>query len=97
MRSRWKPGERELLLIGPPPATDAFVLGDGFNLRQVIFNLIDYALKYNQPEGLVNIFAQIENQSVIIQVPMPGSELPPRTCRTYFDRFFRVDKSRSRP
>lgn len=79
-----------------PPATEAFVLGDGFRLRQVVFNLVDNALKYNRPEGSVNITFEIENQAVIIQVTDTGIGIAAADLPYVFDRFFRVDKSRSR-
>lgn len=79
-----------------PPAAEAFVLGDGFRLRQVVFNLVDNALKYNNPEGLVTITVQIENRSVIIQVADTGIGIAAADLPKVFDRFFRVDKSRSR-
>jgi signal transduction histidine kinase len=78
------------------PATEAFVLGDGFRLRQVIFNLVDNALKYNRPEGLVNITVHIENRWVIIRVVDTGIGIAAADLPQVFDRFFRVDKSRSR-
>ena len=79
-----------------PSATEAFVLGDGFRLRQVVFNLVDNAIKYNRPEGLVNITAVIENRLVIIQVADTGVGIAAADLAQVFDRFFRVDKSRSR-
>lgn len=79
-----------------PPATEIFVLGDSFRLRQVVFNLVDNALKYNRAEGLVTITVHIENRSVIIQIADTGIGIAAADLPKVFDRFFRVDKSRSR-
>jgi len=85
-----------VLINWTPPDTDAIVLGDDFRLRQVIFNLVDNALKYNRSEGVVNITVQFESQSVLIQVADTGIGIAPADLPHIFDRFFRVDKSRSR-
>ncbi len=79
-----------------PPAADVSVLGDVFHLRQVFFNLIDNALKYNRPEGSVTITVQIENQEGIIKIADTGIGIAAADIPKIFDRFFRVDKSRSR-
>ncbi len=79
-----------------PPAAEAFVLGDSFRLRQVIFNLVDNAVKYNRPEGSVTITERIENRLVVIQIADTGPGITAADLPKIFDRFFRVDKSRSR-
>lgn len=79
-----------------PPATDAFVLGDGFRLRQAIFNLVDNALKYNRTDGSVTITVQIENRSINIRIADTGIGIAAADVPKVFNRFFRVDKSRSR-
>ena len=85
-----------ILINWTPPAAEAFVLGDGFRLRQVVFNLIDNAINYNHPEGSINISIQIENRSVMIQVADTGVGIAAADLSHIFDRFFRVDQSRSR-
>ena len=89
-------GRQGIIINWKPPATEAFVLGDGFRLRQVVFNLVDNAIKYNRPEGLVNITVQIENRLVIIQVADTGIGIAAEELPQVFNRFFRVGKSRSR-
>lgn len=87
---------QDMTILWEPPATETSVLGDGFRLRQVIFNLVDNALKYNRPEGSVTITVHIENRSVLIQVTDTGIGIAAADLPNVFDRFFRVDKSRSR-
>ncbi len=79
-----------------PPSTETFVLGDAFRLRQVVLNLVDNALKYNRPEGSVTITVRSENRSVMIQVADTGIGIASTDLPKVFDRFFRVDPSRSR-
>ncbi len=85
-----------IIINWTPLAAEAVVLGDGFRLRQVIFNLVDNALKYNRPEGSVTITVSSEDRSVIIQVTDTGIGIADEDLPRVFDRFYRVDKSRSR-
>jgi signal transduction histidine kinase len=62
----------------------------------VIFNLVDNAIKYNLPGGSVEITVQIENRLVIIKVADTGIGIAAEDLPRVFDRFYRVDKSRSR-
>ena len=73
-----------------------FILGDTFRIKQAIFNLVDNAIKYNRPGGSVNISLSTENQLGIIQVADTGIGIAKDNLSKIFDRFFRVDKSRSR-
>lgn len=79
-----------------PPASQVFVLGDSFRLKQVIFNLVDNALKYNRSSGFVTITVHFENRMVSIQVADTGIGIATGDIPNVFDRFFRVDPSRSR-
>lgn len=89
-------GRQGIIINWKPPGTEAFVLGDVFRLQQVVFNLIDNAIKYNQPGGSVNITVNAKDQSLIIHVADTGIGIAAADLLRVFDRFFRVDKSRSR-
>jgi two-component system, OmpR family, sensor histidine kinase ArlS len=78
------------------PAAETLILGDAFRLQQLIFNMVDNAIKYNCPGGSVNVEFHTENQSVIIQIADTGIGIASEDLPRVFDRFFRVDKSRSR-
>jgi signal transduction histidine kinase len=72
------------------------VRGDAMHLKQAIINLVDNAIKYNRPGGAVRLSARAEGQSVIVQVSDTGIGISLEDLPYVFDRFFRVDKSRSR-
>ena len=55
-----------------PPVNETCILGDAFRIKQVVFNLVDNAIKYNHPGGSVNITLHTENRSAIIQVADTG-------------------------
>ena len=79
-----------------PTDSNLSVRGDAMHLKQAVINLVDNAIKYNRPGGSVKLSAQADGQSVIIQVSDTGIGISPEDLPHVFDRFFRVDKSRSR-
>ena len=85
-----------IILNWKPSAVEVAVSGDTFQIKQVIFNLVDNAIKYNRPGGSVDITVQIENRLVIIKVADTGMGIATEDLPRVFDRFYRVDKSRSR-
>lgn len=59
-------------------------------------NLIENAIKYNKQEGLVRVYNKGESNNVIIVVEDTGIGIPKESIPLVFERFYRVDKSRSR-
>ena len=72
--------------------------GDADRLRQVINNLIDNSLKFTLAEGhvLVTMRPDDERQQVVLRVTDTGLGIGPEDLPHVFERFYRVDKSRSR-
>lgn len=69
------------------------------DLYQIIFNLMENAVKYNLPGGRVMVIAHCiggEKGCVIIRVEDTGLGIPDEDLTKVFDRFYRVDKARSR-
>lgn len=75
---------------GLPP-----VRGDRFKLEQAFINLIDNAIKYTE-KGRVTISAGVRNHSLIIDIADTGIGIPQDHLSRVFERFYVVDKSRSR-
>ncbi len=70
---------------------------DPDRLRQVLFNLIDNAVKYGRPAGKVKITARVMNDSFTeVCVEDDGPGIPADARARVFERFFRADKARSR-
>ena len=65
---------------------------------QAIGNLLDNAIKYNKPGGQVFVRALVENEkrNIRIEVEDTGVGIPPDDVPRIFERFYRVDKARSR-
>lgn len=72
------------------------VLATGDDLYQVAFNLIENAVKYNLPEGKVFVTLRKSQTKVILKVEDTGVGIPEEDLSRIFDRFYRVDKARSR-
>jgi two-component system, OmpR family, phosphate regulon sensor histidine kinase PhoR len=77
---------------------DCGVMGYRFRLEQALVNLLDNAVKFNRPDGEVNIACgETENGRVWISVSDTGIGIPSDEIKRIFERFYRVDKARSRP
>lgn len=75
---------------------DCFVMGSADDLYQIIFNLVENAIKYNCPEGLVELTVSGDAEEVVICVEDTGIGIPEEDMPHIFARFYRVDKARSR-
>lgn len=74
------------------------IWADPDRIHQVIQNLVDNGIKYGQPGGNVCVRANRSNNndSVIIHISDDGPGIPENARQRIFERFFRVDKARSR-
>ena len=72
------------------------VLGERDNVSQIVLNLMENAVKYNNPEGRVDVYVYPENESVILRVEDTGPGVPEEDMPRIFERFFRIDRARSR-
>jgi two-component system phosphate regulon sensor histidine kinase PhoR len=73
-----------------------YVTANKIRLEQVLVNLIDNAVKFNRPGGEVWIEAEPANGQVRISVSDSGIGIPSAELPRVFERFYRVDKARSR-
>ena len=65
-------------------------------IHQIVFNLVENAIKYNQPGGKVTVRLMIVEKTVVLNVDDRGVGIPVEDIPHVFDRFYRVDKARSR-
>lgn len=70
--------------------------GDSDKITQVFTNLIDNAIKFNREGGWVRISSTEEGPYVRVTVSDSGCGIPPKELSRIFERFYRVDKARSR-
>ena len=70
--------------------------GDAERIGQVVTNLITNAIDFNRDQGEVHLSARVENGSILLTVADTGQGIPAEDIPHLFERFYRVDKSRSR-
>ncbi len=97
---REKAQRGDVVLAKELPADLPLILGDADRLQQVLINLADNAVKYTPAGGQVTVRARaLENgaaPSVEIAVADTGIGIPPDDLPRLTERFYRVDKARSR-
>ena len=72
------------------------VYATGDDLSQVAFNLMENAVKYNRPGGKVMVRLYRDGDEIVFQVEDTGVGIPEEELGKIFNRFYRVDKARSR-
>ena len=75
---------------------DSTVLITEDDLYQIVFNLIENGIKYNQSGGSVTVSLGIREDSAFLRISDTGMGIPPEALSHIFERFYRVDKARSR-
>jgi signal transduction histidine kinase len=86
--------EQGLRLVIQVPETLA-VQGEKGGVRQILSNLVDNALKYT-PAGEIRVSARQEGDRAVLEVIDTGIGIPAADLDRIFERFYRVDKDRSR-
>jgi signal transduction histidine kinase len=69
---------------------------DAHRIKQVLFNLLDNAIAHTGKGGTVMVKALEKNNTISISVSDTGRGIPPEELPMIFERFYRVDKSRTR-
>lgn len=72
------------------------VRGSRMMLEEVVYNLCDNAIRYNNPGGFVKMEVGINAEGVVLVVKDNGIGIPAEHQERIFERFYRVDKSRSK-
>ena len=75
---------------------DCSISGNYDSIYSLIFNLVDNAIKYNKTNGKIIIKLQEVSNNVILSVKDTGIGIPKEDLDRIFERFYRVDKSRSK-
>ena len=73
-----------------------YIKGDKDGLERVFTNIISNALKYTPSGGEINIFSSKMYNDIIVKISDNGIGIPKEQLPNIFDRFYRVDKARSR-
>jgi len=85
--------QQTIAIDAPQPA---IVQADRLVLRQAIVNVVDNAIKYSPPRGQVRIAVSVRPSDVTVSVEDSGPGIAPEDVERIFERFSRLDRSRSR-
>ena len=75
---------------------DLFLYGDRIKLNQILYNLMDNAIKYTPEKGTIHVSLKKEEEELVWRVRDNGIGIPEEDQEHIFERFYRVDKARSR-
>jgi two-component system sensor histidine kinase SenX3 len=78
------------------PPGELWIRGDERQLLSAVGNLVENAVKYSHPGGSVQVRTRVDDAAVEIMVADQGVGIPSRDLDRVFERFYRVDKARSR-
>ena len=88
--------EKAGLTLNASIAKGVSLYGDESKLSQVVYNLIDNAIKYTPEGGVITVTMKADGRNVVFSVKDTGVGIPQEDAKHIFDRFYRVDKARSR-
>jgi two-component system sensor histidine kinase SenX3 len=95
-RGRSVDGGRGVEISAFDPPEDLWIRGDERQLLSAVGNLVENAVKYSHPGGSVQVRTRVDDVAVEIMVADQGVGIPNRDLDRVFERFYRVDKARSR-
>ena len=88
--------KRQGLGLSLTGSAELLVRGDRSQLISVFSNLVDNAIKYSEIGGIVNVSSTIKGEEIMVSVTDHGIGIAERDQKRIFERFYRVDKARSR-
>jgi two-component system sensor histidine kinase SenX3 len=88
--------QRGIPVMVDPVPDDLSVSGDRRQLVSALGNLVENAVKYSEPGAGVRVGARVEDGWLDLSVVDHGIGIPARDLDRIFERFYRVDKGRSR-
>jgi two-component system sensor histidine kinase SenX3 len=86
----------EVPLVVAPEPPDLEVSCDRRQMRSALVNLLDNAIKYSGPRQPVEVGAHVDHDRIALTVRDHGIGIPTRDLERIFERFYRVDRARSR-
>lgn len=73
-----------------------FVTADMGKIQQVVYNLIDNAIKFSKPDSKIKIETNLKNETVFVSIKDSGIGIPKENLKHVFDRFYKTDNSRGK-
>jgi len=95
-RLKYLANSKEINLTLTVPEQTITVWGNIDRLKQVLTNLLDNAIKHSEAGGAVRVVLGMKNNDTFISVKNSGPGIPREELENIWERFYKVDKSRSR-
>ena len=87
--------KKNIHISGFEDLPDITVHGDSAMIEQVVYNLVDNAVKFTETGGKISVNATSDNKNVYFSLTNSGKGIPYEDLTKVFDRFYKVDTSRS--
>ncbi|KKO54771.1 sensor histidine kinase [Paenibacillus sp. DMB20] len=94
-KMEWKVKEKGLVMRTVLEGEVPLIRGDGLRMEQILLNMLDNAVRYTE-HGEVALIVRADSSNVCVAVEDSGAGIPEDELPLIFDRFYRVEKSRSR-
>ena len=91
-----KANKKKIKLLHDKKSTNFHVKGDRDKISQVLYNLISNSIKYGKRGGVTKISCHQSKETCVVSVKDDGIGIAEKNIKRLFERFYRVDKSRSR-
>lgn len=88
---RIEDGKIDIQGLGP---TGTMVYADPDFIHQVVYNIVDNAIKFTPPDGVIKFDIQQENDMVRVTIENTGDGIAPDALPFVFERFYKEDRSR---
>lgn len=87
--------DKKIEITGLDDLTPAQTHGDSAMIDQAIYNLVDNAVKFTQESGKIDVRTTTDKNFVYFAITNSGKGIPEKDLRKVFERFYKVDRSRS--
>lgn len=87
--------QRKIKVTGFDNSEPLFLDGDPDMIHQVVYNLVENAVKFTNEGGFIDVSVVDEDVRAVVSITNSGAGIPPEQIGFIFDRFYKTDKSRS--
>ncbi len=88
--------EKEIKIEYKKSSSPVSIVADKDEIEKLLMNLIRNAIKYNKKGGWIKVSTELKNERALLKVQDSGIGIPEKELPNIFERFYRVDKSRTR-
>lgn len=87
--------KRHIEVRGLETISENIILADKDMINQVIYNLVDNAVKFTPDNGYIEVTSKADSEKVIVKIKNSGKGIEAEDLSKIFERFYKVDRSRS--